>query len=297
MTEDQAGQRAGKDGEAALVASDGAQLWVIGRRQLVWFAIVCAAISGGFYLVAWLLGGEVTTWPTLLVYGLGASGPSLAALVMRLASGRRHGARLSLAPPWLWLPAAIILGAAPALFASLLLAPSGFWQRVAESITTQVAGSGGPLLFVILFLIAGPISEEFGWRGYVQPRLRQKFTPLTTSVALGLAWAIWHVPLFFLPGTTQSKIGFFTLQGALFFATLIPLSVLFLYASEQLRGGVWAAIIMHFAGNVALTFAPAVSLAATALSFAITTLLAAIILLRVQAMGASTHRSDLRVGS
>jgi membrane protease YdiL (CAAX protease family) len=261
------------------------------QRQLISFAVVCTVISGGFFLAALLMDGEVTTWPTFLVFGLGASGPSLAALVMGIVGGRRPGARLRLAPPWLWFPAAIILGALPALLASFLLAPAGFWQRISESIPAKLAGGGGPLLFVILYLIAGPISEEFGWRGYVQPRLRQIFTPLTTSVVLGLAWAIWHMPLFFLEGTTQSQIGFFTVQGVIFFVTMIPLSVTFLYVSEQLRGGVWAAVVIHFAGNVALTFAPAPSLVGTALILAIATLVAVVVLLRLRAVGASTLRA------
>jgi hypothetical protein len=69
-------------------------------------------------------------------------------------------------------------------------------------------------------------------------------------------------------------------QGAIFFVTMIPLAVTFLYVSEQLRGGVWAAVAIHFAGNVALTFAPAPSLAGTALVLAIATLVAVVILLR-----------------
>lgn len=281
MTEDQAEQRAGQDDEA--LPATGARLWAIGRRELLWFAVICAVITGVFLIAAGLMGGPVTTWPTLLIYGLGASGPSLAALVMRIVGGRQHGVRLRLAPPWLWFPAAIVLGALPALLTSLLLAPAGFWQRIAESVTTQVAANGGPLLFVILYLIAGPISEEFGWRGYVQPRLRQAFTPLKTSVILGLAWAVWHVPLFFLPGSGQARMGFLSLHAVVYFAMFIPLSVLYLYVSERLRGGVWAAITLHFVGNTALTFAPETSLAAITLAFVITSILAVVILLRLRA--------------
>ncbi|WP_022887557.1 CPBP family intramembrane glutamic endopeptidase [Glaciibacter superstes] len=259
----------------------------INQRQLISFAIVCTAITGSLWVAASLMGTDVTTWPAFLVFGLGASGPSLAALVMRVIGGRQREPRARLAPPWLWFPAAIVLGAMPAFSASLLAEPSGFWQRITESITDQISGSGGPLLFVILYLIAGPLSEEFGWRGYVQPRIRQALTPLTTSVIIGLAWAAWHVPLFFLNGTTQSRIGFFTLQGAMFLLTMIPLSVTFLYVSETLRGGVWAAITIHFANNVALTFAPAPSAADSALVLATAMLLAAFLLVRMRAIGAT----------
>ena len=51
------------------------------------------------------------------------------------------------------------------------------------------------LLFVVTYLVAGPLAEEFGWRGFAQPRLRERFGLIGTSVVLGAAWALWHVPL------------------------------------------------------------------------------------------------------
>ena len=248
------------------------------RRQLIEFAAVCITISWGLWLVCGIAGGTVTKSPELWLFAIAASGPSIAALVMRLARGRRTGPRSPLAAPWVWLPAALILGAAPAILTSLLLSPVGFGEHIAATATAAVAAGGGPLLFVITYLIAGPLAEEFGWRGYVQPRLRRRFGPVLTSGVLGVGWAIWHIPLFFLRGTGQSQIGFFTLPGLLFFVTLIPLSLIFLFVSERLRGGVWAAVAIHFAGNVALAFAPQTTVAAAVVSFGIVVLLAVAVL-------------------
>ena len=61
------------------------------------------------------------------------------------------------------------------------------------------------MIFYYLFwgLISGPISEEFGWRGYLQDQLLQKENMLKSTLAIGLIWGIWHLPLFFYPTQIQ----------------------------------------------------------------------------------------------
>ncbi|MDN5762974.1 MAG: CPBP family intramembrane metalloprotease [Microlunatus sp.] len=243
-------------------------------RQLVEFALVCLVISWGLWLVCGFVGGSVAQSPLLWIFVIAASGPSLAALVIRVVRGRRLGRAHPRGAPWVWLPMALILGAAPAMLTSFLVEPQGFVERIATGATSAIDAGGGPMLFVTMYLIAGPFAEEFGWRWYVQPRLRARFGPLMTSLVLGVGWAIWHVPLFFLTGTGQSKMGMVTVQGALFFATLVPLSLIFLFVSETLRGGVLAAIAIHFAGNVALAFAPQTSPVSAVVNFIIVLLIA-----------------------
>ncbi len=53
------------------------------------------------------------------------------------------------------------------------------------------------------FVIALPLSfgEEFGWRGYAQPRLTSEFGLLPGLLLLGLLWGFWHAPIFYFMGT------------------------------------------------------------------------------------------------
>jgi len=67
------------------------------------------------------------------------------------------------------------------------------------------------MVFLLLPLWGGPGGEEpFGWRGYMQPKLQEKWGqwgPLMTSIIIGLAWGVWHLPEFYNPTSTQYAIG------------------------------------------------------------------------------------------
>ncbi|MFC9559640.1 CPBP family intramembrane glutamic endopeptidase [Agromyces sp. NPDC056965] len=247
------------------------------RTDLLLFALLTALISGSLWLLLAWQDGNVREGAALWIFGIATSGPSLAALILFLSRTRgspERAARPRLGSPWLWAPAALVLGAAPVVIANLVLVPQEFGARLAEA-PAVVAGFGGPLLFVVLFMIAGPIAEEFGWRGFAQPRLRRSLGIIATSVVLGIAWAIWHLPLFFLPGTGQAAMGLFTVDGLLFCLSLIPLSLVYLFVSERLGGGVWAAILIHFSGNAVGSFFPEASVPVAVAQLLITCLLAA----------------------
>lgn len=71
-----------------------------------------------------------------------------------------------------------------------------------------------PFLLLVLLtpLFGGPGGEEpFGWRGFAQPKLQEKWGkwgPLTASALIGIAWGVWHLPEFYNPASTQYAIGF-----------------------------------------------------------------------------------------
>lgn len=93
----------------------------------------------------------------------------------------------------------------------------------------------------------------------MQPRLRRYYGRLGVTVVLGAAWGLWHVPLFFLDGTGQHDKGLVSQQGMLFFLGLFPLTYTILFVSERLRGGVWAAILVHAAWNLSEELVPPLS--------------------------------------
>jgi membrane protease YdiL (CAAX protease family) len=50
--------------------------------------------------------------------------------------------------------------------------------------------------------------EEFGWSGLAFPALQTRYGFLRAGVAMGCIVAVWHLPFFLTPGTTQSRSSF-----------------------------------------------------------------------------------------
>lgn len=220
------------------------------KRRLVEFGVVCLVLTWVPWAVLGVLGADLDEGAGALVFGLAASGPSLAALVLWLRHRERR--RVVRWSP-VWPVVAVVLGALPPLVACALM---GDLPALPDHAASVISGAGGLLGAAAYTFVSGPVSEEFGWRGYVQPRLREYFGPVKTTLVLGAAWGVWHLPLYFLNGTGQHDDGLFTQQGLTFFLELFPLSFVMLYVSERLRGGVPAAILVHAAWNLTEELVP-----------------------------------------
>jgi uncharacterized protein len=59
------------------------------------------------------------------------------------------------------------------------------------------------LLSLFPLMILGGGLEELGWRGVLQPELERRFTRFQAAAIVGVIWATWHLPLFFIPGVAQ----------------------------------------------------------------------------------------------
>jgi membrane protease YdiL (CAAX protease family) len=64
-----------------------------------------------------------------------------------------------------------------------------------------------PPYFLIMVLLGGG-QEELGWRGYILDPLEERLGPWLANLVLGVIWATWHLPLFFIPGTSQNYMSF-----------------------------------------------------------------------------------------
>ena len=97
---------------------------------------------------------------------------------------------------------------------------------------------------VLIMLLGGPLGEEFGWRGWAWPTLRHQCGWRLSSLVLGGVWGLWHLPLFFIEGTLQSRLPVLP-----FLASTIALSVVFGWLSERSEGSVLPALTLHTAVN------------------------------------------------
>lgn len=258
--------------------------------DLCWFAILTLLISWGPLAVAIIQGSASGPW-----FILGTSGPTLAALLLWLAGRRRPRGpgRAVVSRVWMWAPAAVVLGVLPSVVAAVLTPALG-GPPFDPSVPGRIVGETGGLLAVsVMVLLAGPLAEEFGWRGYAQPRLQRRFGPIATSVVLGVGWSLWHLPLFFVEGTSQFAMGIGSLAATLFLVAFVPLTYLFWFVSARLGGGVASAVLMHAALNAGFTFLGISSAAALAVVL-VTATAAALIIGTRERMLATARRHAIR---
>lgn len=101
-----------------------------------------------------------------------------------------------------------------------------------------------PSTFVMVLILGGPLGEEFGWRGYSQPRLQPGLGILKASLVVGLASSLWHLPLFLIPSTPQSH-----LPLALFILRTTALSVISGWIWNRSGRGLLLVLLFHASLN------------------------------------------------
>ncbi len=114
----------------------------------------------------------------------------------------------------------------------------------------------GPLarivpMMVILIVFAG-LGEEFGWRGYLLPRLQRGHSALAASLIVGVLHSLWHIPLFLVEGTAQhgwaQEVGF--LASFLGYAVfVIAWAIQLTWVFNNTGGSVLMVAVVHGAGN------------------------------------------------
>ncbi|RPI95464.1 MAG: CPBP family intramembrane metalloprotease [Chloroflexi bacterium] len=101
------------------------------------------------------------------------------------------------------------------------------------------------LLMSLLFASLIPFIEELGWRGYALDRLQEKYSALVSSLIIGVVWSLWHLPLFFVPGSYQAGLGVGTPAFWLFMIGIIPLSLPFTWIYNNTGRSTLAVILFH----------------------------------------------------
>lgn len=99
-----------------------------------------------------------------------------------------------------------------------------------------------PVAFLILF-VGGPI-EEFGWRGWLHPKLREHLPMFYVTIIIGLIHGLWHLPLHFIDGTVQQAIPIYQF---LVITILTTLSYAFIY---EFTHHLLPMILLHWFSNV-----------------------------------------------
>jgi len=225
----------------------------VGWRAVAAFLGLTFGWSWGFWGVQ-LLAAEGVIAGVGAVPNLGAFGPTVAAFVLVAASDGRAGVRrlagraAQFDYPARWLAVALLFP--PALVGGALAV------AVATGTTPAFPWAGQPVVLVVafgyIFALGGPIQEEFGWRGYLLDPLQARAGALGGGVAVGLVWAVWHLPLFFLPGETI----YYENPFLGFAVSITLLSVLMTWVYNNTNGSLLPVLLLHTAFNWAQAMFP-----------------------------------------
>jgi membrane protease YdiL (CAAX protease family) len=144
---------------------------------------------------------------------------------------------------------ALVLVPAIWLLGNLLSRALGTEVPFSSSPTVDVKLLGMVILFFLYNVIYGGLSEEPGWRGFALPRLQAKFSPLVSSLILGVLWAVWHAPARF--GGIEAK----SLSDTLVEWVLIVLvTVIFTWFFNRTKGSILVTALVHPAMNTTGNF-------------------------------------------
>lgn len=224
------------------------------------FTLATFAFTWLLLAFAILSGQSSKDFPNILFYILGGCGPSLVAVFFvwrnfNTEQRREFWSRIfnprRVKPVW-WIitlvvvPAAMLLG----VWVNALLGGSSPRMDYFNLLKTQPAEIPA---FIIMMMIGGPLAEELGWRGILLEAFQKKWSAVVSTLVLFLIWWLWHLPLFFLPGTTQFGWGLFSSMFWLFTMNVFLLSILMTLAHNANQNSVLAAILIHFSYNVTLS--------------------------------------------
>jgi membrane protease YdiL (CAAX protease family) len=197
------------------------------------------------------------TWPFYSALGLFVGyGLALASLVMTGLTLGRAGVGALLRRFLIWRVGiqwylVVLLGPAILILAGigLDLLLGGATPDFSNVEARQIFGTSTKLwYYVVPFFLVDLLTngEETAWRGYVLPRLQNRFSALVSSLIVGAVWGLWHLPKFWAAGDGVSF--------ALVMLHNIAAAVLFTWVYNNTRGSLLLATLFHAALNTSYVF-------------------------------------------
>lgn len=225
-------------------------------RNLIVFLVATFIWTWALYAPIAIGGSSPYNMPWMVLLILGGAGPSIVGVAMVLLTydkaqrrdyWRRTFSLRRIGPAW-W---AVIFLIFPLVFAVSIgvdMATGGSAPGM-DQLKSLIAAPGMIPLAAFLSLMSGPWSEELGWRGFALDPLLRRFGAVSGSIVLGIIWAVWHLPLFFMPATWHGKMGFQLAGFWTFIVFSVGLSLVMTWVYQNTNRSILAAMLLHFTSN------------------------------------------------
>jgi membrane protease YdiL (CAAX protease family) len=254
------------------------------RHPLIGYFAIAFAVSWAVWIPMAVAGGRADQgrpWPSHVP---GLLGPIVAAFVMAAIVAGRAGARdlvgrmLRWRVALRWYAAALSPLAFFAVGAAAMAATGRGWPDPGDlGRFTGLPVVAAPVMLILL-LLAG-FAEETGWRGFAVPAMLKERSLLTTAVIVGLLWALWHVPSFFVVESYR-EMGLDILP--MFTLGIVSGSILLTWMYRGSGGSVLVVALWHGTYNLVSGTAAAQGLVAAIVSTAVMVWATVIVVLEVR---------------
>ncbi len=172
----------------------------------------------------------------MILYFLGAFGPTVSSYIVQKQTERIAGFQDFLKQTFR-LKASILSYGLVMLFLLLYFIYPAISGQIEIGLPIYIAA-----VMIPLMLFGGGL-EEVGWRWILQPEL-EKILPFgVATVITSLIWTIWHLPLFFIKGSSQSYVNFWA---------FLILQIGFSFAQATLYSyskNIWLSVLLHCSLN------------------------------------------------
>jgi len=212
------------------------------KRELTTYLLLTFGLSTIFYVLissAHTLGAGGGLYVPMLMWC-----PGVSALITRLLFQRNLRGE-----GWTWGPTRFELAgyALPIAYAACAYGAVWIFDFGGVDLSRFHTGAFRFLVVGLAISVAFALGEELGWRGFLVPKLAERFSFTQTAVISGIIWSTWHVPLIIFADYNGGTPTWYSIAC---FAVMV-VGISFPMAWLRLRSGsVWPAVLLHASHNL-----------------------------------------------
>jgi uncharacterized protein len=211
------------------------------------FFLLTYALSWAIWITLIIASSQIPEGVSTIVRLFGVLMPAISAIALTLFYSGKAGVKKIFSRFKIWRVGAKWWIIAIFVYPTILIISGILFNLYAPQSLKLIPITIDILIANIIFLSIATLGEEIGWRGVALPELQKKYSPLKSSLILGLLWSTWHIPFWILIGTLSQ-------YGAIYFAMnflfIIPATFFITWTFNNTKGSMLFPALFHLSFNI-----------------------------------------------